>query len=117
MGRLRSIRRAVADSPLLGIVLAVCAVFALASAQPVNLGKVSAGWATTPSLPRPLYLEAGREAMPVGASFDSHAPALRSVAFSGGQHVAVADCGRQEHYRTGLTAFAPLYRRPPPRVS
>ncbi|MBZ5622100.1 MAG: hypothetical protein LAQ69_25735 [Acidobacteriia bacterium] len=121
MNRLRAICRAVADSPLLGVVLAVCFAVALGSAvapaHPAHLQEASAGWAATPCLPRPLFLEAGLEAKLVGDSFDSHVPAMRSGLLWFGIQQIEEGCGREDRHRIGLPDFGPLYRRPPPSFS
>ena len=121
MKRMRTFCRAVADSLLLWMVLGICAAVtlgsALAPAHPANLEEVSAGWASYPSLPRPLFLEAGRQAVLVGASFDSHVPAVRSGLLLGGPPRIEKGCGREEQHRISLLAFGPLHRRPPPTFS
>jgi hypothetical protein len=121
MNRLRAIYRAVADSPLLGMALSVCAVAALGSVlAPARLAhpeKAQAYWAATPPFPRLLFLEEGRNAKLVSDSFGSHAPAVRSELTSHAQPRLEKSLAREEHHRVSLPDFGPLYRRPPPRVS
>ena len=121
MKRMRTFCRAVADSLLLWMVLGICAAVALGSAlgpsHPANLEEASAGRASAPSLPCQLFLEAGRQAVLVGASFDSHVPAVRSGLLLSGPPRIEKGCGREEQHRISLLAFGPLHRRPPPSFS
>ena len=121
MSRLRTFCRAVAESPLLGIVLGVCTVIALGSAvAPERLAhpeKARTHWAAAPSAPCPLSLEAGREAKLVRALFDAHAPVGVAGLPSHSQPRVESVRGREVRHHAGLPDFGPLYRRPPPSRS
>ncbi|HLK63102.1 MAG TPA: hypothetical protein VKU19_06660 [Bryobacteraceae bacterium] len=118
MGRLRSIYRIAADSPLLKMFLGVCAVVALTTTamahRQANAGKISAHYLTTPAVPAALELDAGRELKLVKASFDTHSPAVVAGTSSGFASRCEAWQGGEARTRLIVLEFSPLYRRPPP---
>src|SRR2546427_6682524 len=121
MIRLQSIRRALADSPLVGVLLVLGSAGALgctlATANHLSLAEHSDHWVAPPSAPCPPSFRAAEEPKLVRESFHPYSPAAQLSVRARARARVRKNLDCDEQHRATLRDFGPLYRRPPPSFS
>src|SRR5258708_7647598 len=121
MIRLRSIRRSIATSPLVGVLLMLGFAGAvgctLAPPNHPNLAEHSNHWVVPPAAPCPPAFRAAEEPRLVRESFHPYSPVAQCNVGAQARARVRKDLNCDEPHRATLRDFGPLYRRPPPCLS
>jgi hypothetical protein len=118
MSRLRSVRRVIAESQLLGILTVVVFLTAvgcvLAPADNQAFVKHTNHWVVPPATPQPASVRTALDPQLARVSFQLQSPAVRSGFQEPARQRVEAEFNRDEEKRVAVRDFGPIYRRPPP---